>query len=82
MVGVAEHDTRAHARRSPGVSPFTVPLVPTGMKVGVSTAPRGVRKSAGSRLAVSRENLYGYRRPYRARPPFRISMASPKEKKR
>nr|WP_207956389.1 hypothetical protein [Rubrobacter marinus] len=40
-------------RRSPGVSPFTVPFVPTGMKVGVSTSPCGVR-SLPTRASPSR----------------------------
>ena len=67
------------SRRSPGVSPLTVPLVPTGMKTGVSTGPRGVLQDARARLAVAGDHLYGDGRAYRRRPPSRRSIASPKE---
>jgi hypothetical protein len=49
MIGVGEHQLRPAARTSPGVRPFTVPSVATGMNAGVSTAPCGVTSRPAAR---------------------------------
>ena len=45
VVGVAEHDVGARRLHLLGYIAFTVPAVPTGMKAGVRTTPRGMRIS-------------------------------------
>jgi hypothetical protein len=42
VVRVSEEDRRAELAQALGSSPFTVPLVPTGMKAGVGTSPWAV----------------------------------------
>jgi hypothetical protein len=45
------------ATSSSGVTPFTVPYVPTGMKAGVSTAPRANERRARARRPVAGKKL-------------------------
>ena len=54
VVRVGQDDLSAEAFSRSGVIALTVPLVPTGMKQGVRTRPRGVSRQARPGVAVAR----------------------------
>ena len=74
VIGVAEDDVGAGRPHLIQVIAFTVPAVPTGMKAGVRTTPRGSVDRAGPRRAVGRVDAEGRRRGVIA-PRLRIEQA-------
>jgi hypothetical protein len=80
VVRVAEHDARARRSDLAGVSVFTEPCVPTGMKVGVGILRAAW--SARSRATVTRDHAEVETIARRPHARLAINITSPYEKKR
>ena len=79
VVGIAEHDARSNRPQVTRRKPLDRPLRPHGHEGRRLDLAVWCSQYASPRLAVARDDLYGYRRPYRRLPPFRINIASPNE---